>query len=255
MTKTLISWNVNGIRAAVRNGFTNFLTGLKPDLLGLQEIKMDDVAREKQEFDFAGYDEYWNPAKKKGYSGTATLSKLTPLSVQKGIGQAEFDDEGRVQTLEFENFYFINAYFPHSNHELTRLPFKLKFNEEYLKYVKKLKAKKPLILTGDFNVAHQEIDLARPKDNIGNPGFTNEERVWTDKLLALGFVDTFRLINGQRVQYSWWSYRAFVREKNIGWRIDYFFADEALIPKIKDAFILDDIFGSDHAPVGIKIEI
>ncbi len=254
-TLTLMSWNVNGIRAAVKNGFVDFLQEHRPDVLALQEIKISNAAREKEEFDFVGYEEYWHPAERAGYSGTAFLAKLEPPSVQNGMGVAEFDCEGRVQTMEFEKFYFVNAYFPNANHELSRLDYKLKFNDAYLKFVKKLEKKKPVILTGDFNVAREELDLARPKDNEGNSGFTREERAWADKLIKNGFVDTFRLINKNKVQYSWWSYRTFARERNIGWRIDYFFVSEILKNKVTDAFILDQVLGSDHCPVGIKLEI
>lgn len=250
-----MSWNVNGIRAAVKNGFTGFLKQYQPDVLGIQEIKMNDAAREKEEFDFSNYLEYWHPAEKPGYSGTAFLAKNKPLSVVNGMGVAEFDSEGRVQTLEFPDFYFVNAYFPNSNGELSRLPYRLKFNDAYLKYVKNLEKKKPVVLTGDFNVAREEIDLARPKENVGNAGFTPEERAWADKLIASGFVDTFRLINGNKVQYSWWSYRAYARERNVGWRIDYFFVSEKLASRVKKAFILDEVVGSDHCPVGIELEL
>lgn len=251
----LISWNVNGIRAAVKNGFGDFLKQESPHVLGLQEIKMDHSAREKQEFDFSGYEEYWHPAERPGYSGTAILTKIKPLGYQTGMGKEGDDPEGRVQTMEFDQFYFINAYFPNSNHELSRLPFKQKFNKEFLQYIKKLEARKPVIVCGDFNVAHQEIDLARPKDNVGNAGFTKEERKDMDKFLASGLVDTFRQKNGDKVQYSWWSYRLYARDRNIGWRIDYFLTSPKLNGRIADAFILDEIYGSDHCPVGIKITV
>lgn len=254
-TVTLMSWNVNGIRAAVKNGFGGFLKAYQPDYLGLQEIKMNHAAREKEEFDFAQYLEYWNPAEKAGYSGTAFLAKNKPISVTNGIGVPEFDNEGRVQTLELPDLYFVNTYFPNANHELSRLPYKLAFNDAYLEYVKGLEKKKPVILTGDFNVAHKEIDLARPKENEGTSGFTVEERAWADKLVAAGFVDTFRLLNGDKVQYSWWSYRSFARERNVGWRIDYFFVSEKLANKVKKAFILDEVIGSDHCPVGIELAL
>lgn len=253
--KTFLSWNVNGIRAAVKNGLAGFLQTHRPDILGLQEIKITDAAREKAEFDFAGYNEYWNPAARPGYAGTAVFSKIEPLSLVRGIGVKKFDDEGRVQTLEFAGFYFLNIYFPNANHELSRLQFKEDFNETFLNYVKKLERKKPVVVCGDFNVAHSEIDLARPKDNVGNAGFTPEERSWADRFEKHGLVDTFRLINGDKVQYSWWSYRSFARERNIGWRIDYFLVSQSLLGKVKNAFILDDVFGSDHCPVGLKIDL
>ena len=247
----IYSWNVNGIRAGVKNGFAEWLKDEKPDIVGLQEIKINDEARAKEEFDFAGYNEYWHHAKRPGYSGTAILSKIEPLSVDRG----DWDDEGRVITLEFEEFYFVNCYFPNSNHELSRLDFKEEFNKKWLAYIKKLEEKKPVVTCGDFNVAHQEIDLRNPKENVGNAGFTKEERTWMDKFIKHGLIDTYRLINGDKVQYSWWSYRMHVRARNIGWRIDYFLVSEKLKKNIKDAFINDTVLGSDHAPVGIILEI
>jgi exodeoxyribonuclease III len=254
----LLSWNVNGIRAIAKKGFNDFLTKEKPDILGLQEIKITNVAKEEASFDFANYKEYWNHAERAGYSGTATLVKNEELKVKsycEGLGIEEFDKEGRVQTMEFEKFYFVNVYFPNANHELSRLKYKLDFNDEFLKYVKKLEKVKPVVICGDFNVAHQEIDIARPKDNAGSAGFTIEERAWVDKLTVAGFVDTFRAIHPKKVQYSWWSYRFYARDRNIGWRIDYFFVSAKLKDKVKEAFILDEIFGSDHCPVGIILNI
>lgn len=247
----IYSWNVNGIRACVKNGFAEWLKEEKPDIVGLQEIKINDEARAKETFDFVGYNEYWHHAKRPGYSGTAVLSKIEPISVERG----DWDDEGRVITLEFERFYFVNTYFPNSNHELTRLGFKEEFNKKWLAYIRKLEAKKPVVTCGDFNVAHQEIDLARPKDNVGNAGFTKEERAWADKFEKHGLIDTYRLINGDKVQYSWWSYRMGARARNIGWRIDYFLVSEKLKKNIKDAFIDDMVLGSDHCPVGIILEV
>ncbi len=247
----ICSWNVNGIRAAVKNGFGEWLKEEKPDIVGLQEIKINDEARAKEEFDFAGYNEYWHHAKRPGYSGTAILSKIEPISVLRG----DWDEEGRVLTLEFGDFYFVNTYFPNSNHELTRLDFKEEFNKNWLAYVKKLEEKKPVVTCGDFNVAHEAIDLANPKENEGNAGFTEQERKWLDKFLKNNLIDTFRFIHGDKAQYSWWSYRANVRARNIGWRIDYFLVSEKLKKKIKDAFIHDTVLGSDHAPVGIILEI
>lgn len=251
----LCSWNVNGIRAAVKNGFADFLEEEKPDILGLQEIKIGHEAIREAEFDFKDYQEYWNSAERPGYSGTAILTKISPLQVINGLGQEEFDREGRVQTLEFEDFYFVNVYFPNANHELSRLGYKEKFNKAYLAYIKKLEEVKPVVSCGDFNVAHQEIDLARPKENIGNPGFTKEERAWADKFVAAGLVDTFRALAPDKVQYSWWSYRMHARARNVGWRIDYFFVSQSFLKKVKKSFILDTVLGSDHAPVGIILEI
>lgn len=263
----IISWNVNGIRAVMKKGLAAFLKKERPDILCLQEIKINEAARAKEQFDFKDYFEYWNPAEKAGYSGTAALIKrgstskleveplMVPLMVINGLGKKEFDREGRVQTVEFDKFYLLNVYFPHSNHELTRLDFKLKFNQAFLNYAKKLEAKKPLIIGGDFNVAHEEIDLARPKDNSGNPGFTDEERKWMTKFLNVGYTDSYRYLNGQKVQYSWWSYRFGVRSRNVGWRIDYFCLSEKLKKFVKKAFILDKIIGSDHCPVGIEFDL
>jgi len=254
----IISWNVNGVRAVIKKGFKNFLTKTKPDIVCLQEIKIDDNARAKEKFDFSGYEEYWCSAKRPGYSGTAILikSSLAPLvkEVKNGLGKEEFDQEGRVQTLVLKDFYLLNAYFPHINHEFTRLDYKLRFNQAFSRYVKNLEKKKKVIAAGDFNVAHEEIDLARPQDNIGNPGFTDEERAWMGKFLGNGFVDTFRYFNPKVKKYSWWSYRFQARERNIGWRIDYFCVSTKLIKLVKEAFILDNIQGSDHAPVGIFLK-
>jgi len=252
----IISWNVNGIRAAVKKGLPAFLKNQRPDVLCLQEIKISDAARLKTEFDFAGYQEFWNSAARPGYSGTAILVRdglPKFIGVKNGLGLSKFDVEGRVQTAELASFYLVNVYFPNSNHELSRLGYKLEFNEALLKYVKKLEKKKPVIVTGDFNVAHEEIDLARPKDNEGGAGFTFEERAWMTEFLANGFVDTFRELNGQKVQYSWWSFRADARARNIGWRIDYFCVSSKLKRNIKKAYILDKIIGSDHAPVGVEL--
>jgi len=248
----IYSWNVNGIRAAIKNGFAEWLKDEKPDIVCLQEIKINDEARAKEQFDFVGYNEYWHPAEKAGYSGTAILTKIESISVARG----DWDHEGRVLTLEFEKFYLVNTYFPNANHELSRLSFKEEFNKKWLEYVKKLEKKKPVVTGGDFNVAHQEIDLARPKDNEGNAGFTKEERAWADKFIKNGLVDTFRLIHGNETgKYSWWSYRIMCRAKNIGWRIDYFLVSKKLKKNIKDAFIDDTVLGSDHCPVGIVLEI
>ncbi|MFA5154869.1 MAG: exodeoxyribonuclease III [Patescibacteria group bacterium] len=252
----IISWNVNGIRAAIRKGFGEFLVTERPDILCLQEIKISAAAQAATEFDFRGYDEYWNSALRPGYSGTAILVRtgLTGIkSVTKGLGVEKFDREGRVQVLEAARFYLLNVYFPNANHELSRLGYKTEFNDALFKFVRKLERRKPVIVTGDFNVAHTELDLARPKENEGNAGFTVEERAWMTKFLASGFVDTFRAKHGRRVQYSWWSFRAGARARNVGWRIDYFCVSAKLERLVKQAFILDQVGGSDHAPVGLEI--
>lgn len=251
----LLSWNVNGIRACIKNGFVDFLKKQKPDLLGLQEIKIDHAARLKAELDFKGFSEYWNPAKRPGYSGTAILAKEAGVKIIDGIQIPEFDDEGRIQTLELEKFYFVNAYFPNSQPDLKRLDYKQRFNKEMIDYLKKLEKKKPVIICGDFNVAREEIDIARPKENRFTAGFTDEERFWGRKFLEAGFVDTFRELNGDKVQYSWWSYRFGARARNVGWRIDYFLVSAKIAKHVKKAFIMDNVVGSDHCPVGIEIDL
>jgi exodeoxyribonuclease-3 len=252
----IISWNINGIRAVAKKGLVAFLRTEQPDILCLQEVKISDAARAQTEFDFADYTEYWNCAQRPGYSGTAILVRegLAGIkAVKNGFGLKKFDAEGRVQTLETAKFYLLNIYFPNANAELSRLPYRLEFNEALLKYVKKLELSKPVIITGDFNVAHQEIDLARPRENEGSAGFTKEERDWLSKLLKAGFIDTFRELNGAKVQYSWWSFRAAARARNVGWRIDYFCVSAKLKRTLKKAYILDQVTGSDHAPIGLEL--
>jgi exodeoxyribonuclease-3 len=252
----LISWNVNGIRAVAKKGLAVFLRETKPDILCLQEIKISQETQLKTQFDFSGYTEYWFSAKRPGYSGTAILVKegqKEVVAVKNGIGLAKFDDEGRVQTAELKKYYLVNVYFPNSNPELSRLGYKIEFNEALLKYLKKLEKKKPVIVTGDYNVANEPIDLARPKENEGNPGYTTEERTWLKKFLRAGFIDTFRFLNGDKIQYSWWSFRAGARARNVGWRIDYFCVSGNLKKQLKKAYILDKITGSDHAPIGLEI--
>ncbi|MBR9681240.1 MAG: exodeoxyribonuclease III [Candidatus Altiarchaeota archaeon] len=249
----LISWNVNGFRASVRNGFYEFLKAQDPDVLCLQEIKMHEVPQIPLEF--SEYFLVWNPADKKGYSGTATFSKKRPLSVKKGMGEKKFDSEGRMITTEFEDFYVVNNYFPNSQRTLARLGFKLEFNQHFAKFVNKLKKKKPVLICGDLNVAHTEIDIARPKENAKNAGFTPQEREWMTDFLSQGYVDSFRHLHPQtKDKYSWWSYMHNARKRNIGWRIDYFIVSENFADNLKTAFILEDVTGSDHAPVGIKIK-
>jgi len=252
----LISWNINGFRAVLKKGFEDFLKKEKPDVIGLQEIKMGQNVIDKEQIEFPGYVVFWNPAERPGYSGTATLVRdnLKIISEWNGMDKPEFDKEGRLQVVEFEKFYFLNIYFPNANNELSRLPYKEGFNEEYISYVKKLEKKKPVLACGDYNVAHAEIDLARPKANVGSPGFTDEERYWMTQFVKKGMVDTFRHFNGDKIQYSWWSYRAGARMRNVGWRIDYFLSSKKFIVKLKNAFILDQIMGSDHCPVGVEIK-
>jgi len=250
----IISWNINGIRASISKGLPIFLEQEKPDIICFQEIKIADKLRENLNLEFKGYQSFWHGAQRPGYSGTAVLIKEgLNFKVFKGLGQAQYDDEGRVQMIELPDFYLLNIYFPNANPELGRLAYKLSFNNDLLLYINKLERVKPVIITGDFNVAHQEIDLARPKENVGSAGFTFEEREWFDKLLAAGYLDSFRLLNPDKIQYSWWSFRAGARIRNVGWRIDYFVISAKLRKKIKKAFILDQVSGSDHAPVGIEI--
>lgn len=261
----ILSWNVNGIRAVMKKGFFDFLNKENPDILCLQEIKIGNKMREKEGFNedmFSGYKTFWNGAERPGYSGTAVLIKIhflqktgqsEDLSVCSGLGVEDYDIEGRTQIIEFNSFYLVNGYFPNANHELSRLDFKIGYNDLLLNTVKKLEKKKPVIITGDYNVAHKEIDLARPKENIGNPGFTFEERGWMTKFLNNGFIDTFRYLYPNKVEYSWWSYRAGARPKNIGWRIDYFCVSDKMLKLVKDSFILTNVKGSDHCPVGIEL--
>ena len=251
----IISWNLNGVRAALAKGLPAFLDKEKPDIACFQEIKISAAAQAKEKLNFPGYQSFWHNAQRPGYSGTLTLIKetLAGFKVKNGLGRAEYDDEGRGQIIEGPDFYLFNLYFPNANSELGRLPYKLAFNEYLLTVIKKLEKKKSVIVTGDFNVAHQEIDLARPQENIDKAGFTEAERAWFTKLLAIGYLDSFRCFYPQTKQYSWWSFRTDARRRNVGWRIDYFVISAKLRKKIKKAFILDQILGSDHAPIGIEI--
>ena len=252
----LISWNVNGIRAVMKQGFLDFLQAYRPDILGLQEVKISDQARLGHEFDFSGYDAYWHSAERPGYSGTAVLIRRGLkglIKVTSGLGADQFDREGRVQVVELDKLYLLNVYFPNANSELSRLGYKLEFNRHLREYVARLESRKPVVITGDFNVAHQPIDLARPQANEGQAGYTLEERAFMDDFLADGYFDTFRQLNGDKVKYSWWSYRMAARSRNVGWRIDYFCASVKLKRSVKKAYILDQISGSDHAPIGLEL--
>ncbi len=244
-----ISWNVNGLRACVGKGFLDFFKEADADVFCLQETKLQEG---QIDLDLPGYHQYWNYAEKKGYSGTAIFAKQEPLSVSYGIGMEEHDHEGRVITLEYPDFYFITVYTPNSQNELARLDYRMKWEEDFLSYLKKLEEHKPVIFCGDLNVAHQEIDLKNPKSNRKNAGFTDEERGKFTTLIQNGFVDTFRYFYpDQEGIYSWWSYRFSARAKNAGWRIDYFMVSEALKDRLQDAKIYTEVTGSDHCPVGL----
>lgn len=249
----IISWNVNGIRACVNKGFKDFFKEKNADIFCIQETKCQEG---QIELEFDGYKSFWNSAEKKGYSGTAIFTKKEPISVTYGIGIEEHDHEGRVITLEFDNFYMVNIYTPNSKRELERLEYRCVWEDEIRKYLLKLNKAKPVIMCGDLNVAHKEIDLKNPKTNRGNAGFTDQEREKMTQLLNAGFTDTFRYLYPEKEeQYSWWSYMGRARERNIGWRIDYFIVSEDINKKIQDAFIYPEILGSDHCPVGLKIDI
>ena len=249
----LISWNVNGIRAAVNKGFVDFFDGVDADIFCIQETKLQE---EQIEFFPKGYNAYWNSAVKKGYSGTAVFSKIEPINVMYDIGIEEHDQEGRVITLEYEKFFLVNCYTPNSKRELERLEYRMKWEDDFRKYLKKLDKNKPVILCGDLNVAHKEIDLKNPQTNRHNAGFTDEERGKIEELLNEGFVDTFRhMYPEEEGAYTWWSYMFQAREKNAGWRIDYFIISEKLKKSVKDAKIYSKVMGSDHCPVGLEIKI
>ena len=248
----LISWNVNGLRACMNKGFEDFLRASEADAFCLQETKMQ---REQADFVLDGYEEYWNSAEKKGYSGTAIFSKNAPLNVTYGIGVEEHDKEGRVITAEYESFYLVTVYTPNSQRELARLDYRMVWEDVFRDYLLKLDEKKPVIVCGDLNVAAEEIDLKNPKTNRKNAGFTDEERAKFRELKAAGFVDTFRHLHPEEVKYSWWSYMFKAREKNAGWRIDYFVVSERIADKVKAAEIHTEILGSDHCPVSIEIDL
>lgn len=249
----LISWNVNGLRACVQKGFMDFFEAADADFFCIQESKLQEG---QIELNMPDYHQYWNYAEKKGYSGTAIFAKKEPISVSYGIGIEEHDKEGRVITLEYEDFYLVTCYTPNSQNELARLPYRMKWEADFLSYLKSLDEKKPLVLCGDLNVAHEEIDLKNPKSNRKNAGFSDEEREKMTTLLSTGFTDTFRYFYPDTEgAYSWWSYRFKAREKNAGWRIDYFIASKRLDEKLEGAKIHSEIFGSDHCPVELTVTL
>ena len=254
----IISWNINGIRAIIKKDFLKTLNHLDADLILLQETKIGADKIRAKNISFPGYEIFWNPAERPGYSGTAILVRtnryLGILEIKNGMGAREFDVEGRVQILESSQFYLLNAYFPNANRELSRLDYKLAFNQAIFKKIKKLTQKKPVILAGDYNVAHEEVDLARPKENIGNAGFTDEERAWMSDFLSNDFIDLFRYLYPEKQQYTWWSYRTFARKRNIGWRIDYFCVSKNFLENIENLKILEKLEGSDHCPVELELK-
>ena len=247
----LISWNVNGLRAVYKKGFLEFFNEINADIFCIQETKMQEG---QINLDLKEYNQYFNYATRKGYSGTAIFTKIKPEKVSYGIGIEEHDQEGRVITLEFKNFYLINCYTPNSGRELARLDYRMVWEEEFKKYLKKLDENKPIIVCGDLNVAHKEIDLKNPKTNKKNAGFTDEEREKMTKLIETGFTDTFRyLYQDKENAYTWWSYMGHAREKNVGWRIDYFLTSNRIKKQIQEAYIFDKVLGSDHCPIGLEI--
>ena len=250
----IIAFNVNGIRAIMQKSFAEDIAALNPDILVLEETKLSEEGHLVFPFQPAGYETFWSVSKlRKGYSGVAILSKVKPLSVHYGLAEGKYDDEGRIVTLEFPAFYLIGAYVPNSGEGLKRLGFRMTFEEDLLVYLKDLDAKKPIILTGDLNVAHAEIDIKNPKANVQNAGFTPEERAAFTRLLSAGFVDTFRALYPTKVQYSWWSYRFNARASNAGWRIDYFVVSERLLPQVANSTVHNEVLGSDHCPIELEI--
>lgn len=246
----LVSWNVNGIRACVQKGFYDFFHQMDADIFCIQETKMQPG---QLEINSEGYYQYMNSAVRKGYSGVMVFTKRKPLSIRYGMGIEQHDQEGRLITLEYENFYFIGCYTPNSKDELARLSYRMEWEDAFRAYIKHLDAQKPIVLCGDLNVAHQEIDLKNPKTNRGSAGFSDEERAKFSDLLNSGFIDTYRYLYPEKIEYSWWSYRFKARERNAGWRIDYFIVSERLKNQIQEAKIHTDVSGSDHCPVSLEI--
>ncbi len=249
----LLSWNINGIKSALKKGILlEMVESGKYDVVLLQETKAKEFP---DAFDYSEYNSYFFKANKPAYSGTAIITRIKPLSVTYGFGDPEFDNEGRVITAEFDKYYVVNSYFPNSRRELTRLDYKLAFNKKMLEYLEDLRKSKPVIIGGDFNVAHTEIDIARPKENVMNPGFTEQERAWMTKILQKGYIDTYREFIKDSGHYSWWSLITFARKRNIGWRIDYFITSDELKNSLRGADILENVYGSDHAPVYLEVDV
>lgn len=252
----LYSWNVNGLRAVVKKGFWDWVADCGGDAIGLQEIKAEPDQLRKADREPEGFEAVFNPSKKrKGYSGTAVYHKTAPLNVSFGLQDERYDGEGRCILMEYPEFYFFNIYFPNGQKDDERLQFKLGYYDRFLEYAEELRKGKPIVACGDFNTAHKEIDLKRPKENSKISGFLPIERAWIDTFIERGYVDTFRMFNEQPEEYSWWSYRYGARSRNAGWRIDYFFVSEELRPKVKNAWIEQDVMGSDHCPVGLELDV
>ena len=259
MTQTyplrLISWNVNGLRAVLKKGFSEIFCGFDADIVALQETKLQEADLLKLDLCFDGYNSYWNYAERKGYSGTCVFSKQEPISIRYGFEQ-DRDNEGRICALEFDTFWFVNVYTPNAQEGLARIDYRMAWDDAYRSFLSDLAVQKPVVTCGDFNVAHEEIDLKNPKSNVGNAGFSDEERGKFTELLDAGFTDTFRYLHPEETgAYSWWSYRFKAREHNAGWRFDYFLVSDALKDSIQKADILNDIYGSDHCPVRLEITL
>lgn len=256
MPMKILSWNVNGYRAVLKKGFGVFLSSAKPDILGLQEVKACPEQLSPEDTAFPGYGCAWNCAARKGYSGVGAFFSRPPVSVSGGLGIKRFDDEGRVITLEYRDFYLLNVYFPNGGQGPERLAYKLEFHNAFLAHIEKLRRSgRAVIFCGDVNTAHREIDLARPKENVNNSGFMPVERAWLDRVTALGWLDTFRAFHPEPGRYTWWDYKTRARERNVGWRIDYFFINREKASLVADAFILPEVPGSDHCPAGITLDV
>ena len=253
MTYTLVSWNVNGVRAAEKKGFLKWLLKTNYDIVNIQETKAHVEQLPNTLIHPDGYESYWNSAERKGYSGVATYTKASPILSISNFGNKILDGEGRILLSEYEEFYLFNVYFPNGGQGPERLKFKLKFYEAFLKLIEKFREKKPVVFCGDVNTAHQPIDLARPKENENSSGFLSIERKWIDKVIATGYIDTFRLLEKGGQHYTWWDYKTFARDRNIGWGVDYFFVSKELQKRVKRAWIEPKIIGSDHCPVGLEI--
>lgn len=251
----IISWNVNGIRAILKKGLLDFMTKEDADVYCFQEAKSSSEVGDIAPLALTEYEQYWHHAAKKGYSGTAIMTRVPPISAFRGIDRKGFDIEGRALTLEYDEFFLVNVYFPNAGRGLERLDYKLDFNTRLLRYVQRLRKKKGVVITGDFNVSHKEIDLARPKGNRGHAGFTDEERAWFDRMLAKGYVDTFREFTPDEGHYTWWSYLHNARAKNVGWRLDYYIVNEEFRTQVRGSDILSQVLGSDHCPIRLELDL